>query len=272
MDGAPMEVRAPRSLAPLFALLAATGVGCAPAIAPLVEHHHVREALCAYGAGSAEDDAMIERGLFRDLDPRVQVSTADVPIAAQGTPHLQALKVHVATNALPIDRIRVQARSPARGVAPADRWSLARLTHETLPESRTVGPGAAEEITIGILAVVSLGLIRIEPSRPRTEYPSEGEMERAAPRAYSLSKALKSTCNPSETEGTAMRCTFAFALRDDEEDPVAIDLEVILEAHPSDRGECTLKGQARLDLGSRTKLAESVAQSYAEFRNVTVHR
>lgn len=228
-------------LVPIAAIAA-----CAPPIAPLVEHHHAREALCALHTSTEADDRLIEDGLLRDLDPRVQVSYVDLP-AGGDEPPLRGVRVRVATNAIPIDRLVVSATPIGDGVASGELHSLVRLTGETLPESRQVGgAGAIEEVSLAVLAIATLGILRIEPSKPHPEYPSEREYERAAPRAWAMSRILRSGCEQPATDGVAVRCTYAFAVRDP--DSASVDVGLELQALPEHHESCKLTKRARLDL------------------------
>lgn len=218
----------PFALAALF--------GCAPSTQSLVDHHHSREALCAIGWVSPEDDTLIRETLARELAPRVQVSYVDV-----GQSDLRAITLRVATNALPIDELRLRAVPASKQLVSWELDPLTQLTGETLPEGREVGPNAAEGITLFMIAIMTVGIVRLEPSsRSHTEYPSEGEKRQAAPRAYDLSHLLKSECTRPESTGVGARCTFAFAMRADAPEPPAVDLVVELSAHAEHRETCSI--------------------------------
>ena len=123
----------------LLALVAVTA--CAPPIPRLVAKHQYREALCAIGTGSSSDDRLIVDSVLGDLDPKVELSAVDLRDPQGSRVLARALKVRVATNALPVDELVVRASAASHGVVPADIESLARVTRETLPAPRTVSPG-----------------------------------------------------------------------------------------------------------------------------------
>lgn len=219
-------------------------IGCAPAVAPLVEQHHAREELCALGNVSADDERLIRAGLERDLDAKVAVEAIDL-----NDPDVHGVAIRVTTNALPIDRLEAYAKPVTDGIVSDNPYSLAALvTHEKIPDARTVGPSAVETGVIAFFFIATVGIVRIEPSRSRTEYPSEQERRRAAPRASALADRLESGCAKPATAGIALRCRFAFAVKNDAPKPAAIDLEITLRAQPERRDACVMTKHVRVDL------------------------
>jgi hypothetical protein len=174
----------------------------------------------------------------------------------------------VATNAMPLDKLTVGVEGDPASVAPASLEALAAVTHEELPRPREVGPSAAEGAIFGVLAVATLGIVRIEPSSTHTEYPSDEEIRRAAPRAYAFAQRLRSSCSQPVSEGVAVRCTYAFVVRRDARTPVSLSLSFRLESRPSRRDTCVSTETARLSLGMPDALAEGVARTYPGFRRV----
>jgi hypothetical protein len=222
-------------------------VGCAPSAQSLVDHHYAREELCAIGSASAEDEKILREGLERDLAPRVEVTRFDV-----GESDFHAVRLRVATNAMPIDELRIQPSSKSDDVVLWDLPSLAKLTHETLPGSRTVRPGALAELGVFMVAVFTVGLVRLELPRPHTEYPSADENRRAAPRASELSRLLANECTRPEANGVAARCTFAFAVRTAAKSPdITLDFE--LEARPDHRDGCGMHKISRIALDASSE-------------------
>jgi hypothetical protein len=226
--------------AAVLGVLLATG--CAPSARALVEKHHAREALCALGSVSPDDEVLIREGLMRDLAPRVQVSRVDV-----GANDFHAVIVRLSTNAIPIDELRVGATRSTPGVFVWDRPSLARLTHETLPSARTVSPGALEGFGIFMVAVMTVGIVRLDSSPTRTEYPSPEEIERAAPRASELARLLASECTRAPARGVGVRCTLAFAVRD-ADGPSSVDLDLELTANTEARSTCRMHNELHVPL------------------------
>lgn len=222
--------------------------GCAPSVQSLVEHHHDREALCALEGASADDRRLIERGLERDLAPRVEVTRLDV-----GPDGHHAMQLRVATNALPIDELRMRAVPSGEGVVPWELHSLADVTHEKLPSSRTTsGSDVASTIATFVFFIATVGIVKLDPgSRSHTEYPSEAEYRRSAPQAWELSRLLATECSTPKAQGIAARCAFVFAVRNDVTSP-AVDLEIEMSAHPERRGSCRMTRTWRIALDPPT--------------------
>lgn len=258
------------SVAPLLLASAA----CAPSIPRLVERHHYREALCALPSADPEDERLIRDALRRDLGAQVMVTTEEIQLAdapsdnAGLPPAIVVARVHVATNALPLDTLRLNVEPEAGSAEPANLKSLAALTRETLPAPRQVTPSTAEELIFGVLAVATFGVLRIEPAGSHTEYPSEAEIKRAAPRASALSERLQSSCSQPAAEGVAVRCTSTFVMRRDGPSPVVFTLAFRFEGHPERGNECVSTETFKLDFGAPSALAASAARTFPGFRRV----
>jgi hypothetical protein len=109
----------------------------------------------------------------------------------------------------------IDARLEGATTSPADLVTLARVTHESLPASRTVttGPGAGERLqaaqrSLGGLAaglgeVLTLGSVPfmeifgvVPPRRTTVEPATEAEVRAAAPVASALHEALRERTDP----------------------------------------------------------------------------
>lgn len=220
--------------------------GCAPSAQSLVHHHHDREALCALDGADADDQVILREGLERDLAPRVEVARIDV-----GPDGFHAMQVRVATNAIPIDELRLRAVPANEDVVPWGLHSLAELTREKLPSSREVTAGPVEGFATFFIAALTVGLVRLEITKPHTEYPSDSEIRAAAPQAYELSRMLASECATPSARGVAARCTFVFAVQNEARSP-ATDIEIEMSAHPERRGQCRMTKTFRVPLERTT--------------------
>lgn len=92
-----------------------------------------------------------------------------------------------------------------------------------------------------MVTVMTVGIVRLEEPKPRTEYPSEAEIRRAAPRAWELSRLLTSECDRVSAQGVGVRCSFAFAVRTNAAPPPGVDVEVELLANAEASSTCRMK-------------------------------
>jgi hypothetical protein len=256
----------PRRTHAFVLALALVSSSCAPSMHQLVEHRHYREAICAMWHGPPADDDLLRDALRRDLGAQVHARVVDIPIGSSDGPKVRVLKLRVTTNALPVDRMSMRVSGNPHGIFVADITSLAAVTQERLPEARNVVPGILEGLAIGLLAVATAGLVRIQPSPSRTEYPSESEMRRAAPRAFALAERLRSSCEQPAADGVAIRCSYAFIVPSDQREPVTLDLSFHLETLPEQNEACSFTEIARVTFGAPGSLAEDVAATYPQFR------
>lgn len=192
-----MEVR----LALLSGLLL---VGCAPPLPQLLAHKHYREAVCVGGA--AED--RVAEALLRDLAPQVRVDALHLQVD-EGAP-VRAYRLRYSTNVVPLDRLEVQLEPESKALTPVSLEALAALTHEKLPQPKTVDPSLAAEVVSTVLIFATVGIIRLDVPGAHVEYPSTAELRTAAPRAFTLYEQLHDRCEPAPTDGVGVRCTHTF--------------------------------------------------------------
>ena len=142
------------------------------------------------------------------------------------------------------------------------RWALGAVpgfaleTLDGLPRMESFG---------ALLAVATLGTLRIQPLREPPSGPTLDPIRRAAPRAWRLADSLRSHCDPPVPEGVAARCTYTFVIDDRRPDPVGFTMRVTMESLP-DRRECVRHQTVHVPLSDRRALASTLASRFSSFR------
>jgi hypothetical protein len=220
----------------LFVLLPLLLGACAgPKTSQLVEQRHYNEALCS-AVAEPEVEPLVADAIVRDLDPKVHVSVFEVDEEL----HLRAVRVRLATNAIPVDEHAVYAMASSRALDIAAITTLAERTGEKLPHAES--PGLLES------------LLSSRPVYPRE--PSSTELAAAAPRASRIAKLLDDSC----TRAPGPRCSYYFVVAPSAKESLYVDVTVSADAHAAMR--CHVERRRRILLGTSETLAHETAQMF----------
>jgi len=275
-----------------------TMLGCGPSAHDLLSGNHFREAACATEEGRGEKREVSD-AITRALDPRLHVDVmsdeAVLAAAPKAPPELSArvyfVRVHVATNEIPIDHLGLSldtaGDTPARVM---DLDSLAQLTGEHSPPSHTATETHyLHNAVSGAINIFTLGLIDPGQQGPTTTVvpPNEFEWREAAPSAYSLYSAFNGAgCSErrsgsEEAPHVGMSCDATFMVQRASAGTLALDLGMLYSATRLSHNEemramrddaswnCRLKARVHVPLGSVRELPKTTAATFgSRYRSV----
>jgi len=242
---------------------------CGPPLAPLLEHRHYREAICAGADGFAGDRAAVRRALAANAEAQLHVEMVPVASVAElVTGRVRFARVRLQTNALPVDNM--QASAAISHGAHVDWRVLAAATGEQLPPNRiaytylngnTMLKGLAAMLTFG----ASLPFTRFE-QRAVEVAPTPTDYLAIAPHATALHAVMTERgCGDVGLAGTGLSCEWLVAIDAAPADDIVLDLAVDYVAHrhdPDDRDACRVGDTIRIPLGRAGELDATTARMF----------